>query len=204
MAASSVCGRWSTEGWPTYHPKSGLLKVEAVGTGFLMVSREAVLKMFAAYPELKIDDWNVARSERPHLYDLFKDLYYDDPELEFGGRRRDGEDFSFCHRWRAIGGECSSIRTPRWFTATGRRRPRAVCGSRSRTMSRRRWGKRREHGSAVIRGDCGAQAAGRSAGSMAVIVFGVDIDLRRGGRFVRAGLPADPHSDWESTQRSRG
>ena len=91
-------------GLAEYHPKSGLLKVEAVGTGFLMVSREAVLAMFRAYPELKIDDWNVARSERPHLYDLFKDLYYDDPELEFGGRRRDGEDFSFCHRWRAIGG----------------------------------------------------------------------------------------------------
>ena len=105
MAASSVSGRWSTAGWPSITRSLGLLKVEAVGTGFLMVSRDAVLAMFRAYPELKIDDWNVARSERPHLYDLFKDLYYDDPELEFGGRRRDGEDFSFCHRWRAIGGE---------------------------------------------------------------------------------------------------
>jgi hypothetical protein len=88
-----------------YFPARGLLRVEAIGTGFILVSRAAIQRMFEAYPELKIDNLDLKREERPHFYDLFAEIYADDPTLEFGGRRREGEDYSFCLRWGAIGGE---------------------------------------------------------------------------------------------------
>jgi hypothetical protein len=92
-------------GMADYYPRLGLLRVEAIGTGFMLVSRNAVVRMIAGYPELKIDDLSCSRAERPWLYELFKESYALDPSLEFGGRRRDGEDYSFCLRWRALGGE---------------------------------------------------------------------------------------------------
>lgn len=88
-----------------FYPRLGLLRVEAVGTGFMMITRAVCERMFAAYPDLKIDDLAMRREERRFLYELFRDLYAFEDDLEFGGRRREGEDFSFCLRWRAIGGE---------------------------------------------------------------------------------------------------
>lgn len=88
-----------------YFPKSGLLRVEAIGTGFMMLTRKACLDLIAAFPQLKLDDPGMPVEERRWYYELFREVYAEEPDLVYGGRRREGEDFSFCMRWRSIGGE---------------------------------------------------------------------------------------------------
>ena len=70
-----------------------------------MLTRYAIESMFRAYRSLKIDDPRMPENERQYLFDLFHERYAIDPTLPYGGKRREGEDFSFCNRWRAIGGE---------------------------------------------------------------------------------------------------
>ncbi|HVJ34259.1 MAG TPA: hypothetical protein VND94_14175 [Terriglobia bacterium] len=72
--------------------QTGLMKAERVGTGFLRLRRDALERMIAKYPDLQYRD-----ASGRELYCLF------DTSLENG--RFCGEDFTFCDRWRAIGGE---------------------------------------------------------------------------------------------------
>ena len=76
-------------------PKTGLLEVEAVQGGFVRYSRACLERMVEAYADLRCLS---SRSPLGHLYALF------DP-LRLPDGRKLGEDFAFCHRWRAIGGE---------------------------------------------------------------------------------------------------
>lgn len=74
-------------------PKTGLLEVKSVPTGFLKLSRNCIAKMIEAYP-----DKHFYTSERDkQFYPLFDHVFEDGYKW--------GEDFSFCIRWRKIGGQ---------------------------------------------------------------------------------------------------
>lgn len=73
-------------------PQTGLMKAERVGTGFLRLRRDMLERMIARYPDLTYQDPSGRK-----LHCLF------DTSLADG--RFCGEDFTFCDRWRAIGGD---------------------------------------------------------------------------------------------------
>jgi hypothetical protein len=72
-----------------------LVEVERVGTGFLRLRRDCLLAMVAANPGLKLK--NPAQPGDPNFYALFDTTIVDGQFI--------GEDFSFCDRWRALGGK---------------------------------------------------------------------------------------------------
>lgn len=71
------------------------------GAGFLLMTRAALERMAAAYPETRYTaSHNKAQpSLSPNQYALF------DCVIEPGTREYLSEDYTFCHRWRAIGGK---------------------------------------------------------------------------------------------------
>lgn len=79
----------------------GFVTGEYAGTGFMMIRRSALERMIAAYPQLKF----TAAHDRPVLnpspnqYALFDCMI--DPET----RHYLSEDYTFCRRWRDLGGE---------------------------------------------------------------------------------------------------
>jgi hypothetical protein len=74
----------------------GFAKVAYGGTGFLMVTREAVQRMVDAHPELRA---RLDGPEGPETPMLFETLI----EPETGQYL--SEDYAFCRRWRELGGE---------------------------------------------------------------------------------------------------
>jgi hypothetical protein len=78
----------------------GFIRGTFAGTGFLLVSRTAVDRMIAAYPDTRCRHGHVlgsvAAQEVHALFDCFID-----PETRFYL----SEDYGFCSRWRALGGE---------------------------------------------------------------------------------------------------
>lgn len=81
--------------------ENGLIKLHDAGTGFMMISREAILKMIKAYPELKYNnDVNINNGDlKDHFYALF------DTMIDPVDRRYLSEDYTFCRRWQEIGGD---------------------------------------------------------------------------------------------------
>lgn len=80
--------------------KGPLVKTHYAGTGFMMISRKAVQRMVKSYPETKYRRIDVAGGEDAEpSYALFDSSI--DPET---GTYL-SEDFTFCRRWREIGGE---------------------------------------------------------------------------------------------------
>jgi hypothetical protein len=82
-----------------FHERTHFLEVRDVGFAFVMLKVEAIRRMCAAYPELR---YNAGEHEE---YALFLDMIdkTDTGPGPYGERLP--EDFSFCRRWRAIGGE---------------------------------------------------------------------------------------------------
>jgi hypothetical protein len=80
---------------------------EYAGTGFLMIKRAAIARMVAAYPQTKFTAVQSFPPSPPseHLYALFDCAIEDGAYLS--------EDYAFCRRWRAIGGEI-------WLDTTSR------------------------------------------------------------------------------------
>lgn len=76
-------------------PETGLLEAEAVPTGFMKISRNCITKMIEAYPQTYYND----KTKDNKFWPLFES--YIDPELNW----KFGEDYSFCYRWRNIGGK---------------------------------------------------------------------------------------------------
>jgi hypothetical protein len=74
-------------------PVTGLLEMEAVPTGFLKISRKCLEAMREHYKELAYHDDSL--KETSHA--LF--------DFELRDHRYWGEDFTFCRRWREIGGK---------------------------------------------------------------------------------------------------
>lgn len=77
-------------------PETGMISCTEVGAAFMLMSKACAQKMAEAYPELAFDgDDNKTEYA---LYDSF--IVGEAPK-----RRHLSEDFAFCHRWTAIGGE---------------------------------------------------------------------------------------------------
>lgn len=83
-------------GHARFHDVTRFLEVRDVGFAFVMLKRKVIERMIEAYPELRYN----AKEEAQ--YALFLDMI-DKRDGEFGERL--SEDFSFCRRWRDIGGE---------------------------------------------------------------------------------------------------
>lgn len=71
------------------------------GAGFLMIKREALLRLMEAYPETHYTSAHNRATPNlsPNQYALF------DCIIEPGTGHYLSEDYTFCHRWRAIGGK---------------------------------------------------------------------------------------------------
>lgn len=82
-----------TELWAD--PETGLLEVEAIPTGFMKISRNCLEKMVEAYPQMYYH--HSAPNKR--FYSLFESY------IEPGTENKYGEDYSFCYRWKSIGGK---------------------------------------------------------------------------------------------------
>lgn len=81
--------------------ENGLIKLHDAGTGFMMIKREAVLKVLKAYPEIKYN--NDVTINGVDLSDKFYALF--DTMIDPVDRRYLSEDYTFCRRWQDIGGD---------------------------------------------------------------------------------------------------
>lgn len=81
--------------------ENGLIKLHDAGTGFMMIKREAILKLIKAYPELKYNNDVQINNDQvdQHFYALF------DTMIDPVDRRYLSEDYTFCRRWQEIGGD---------------------------------------------------------------------------------------------------
>jgi len=73
----------------------GLVAAERAGTGFMRLRRDCLDKMVAAHPALRLRD--PAAPDGDRFYALFDTAIVDGQFV--------GEDFTFCDRWRALGGQ---------------------------------------------------------------------------------------------------
>ena len=80
--------------------ENGLMPARYAGTGFLLISRQAIEFMVGRYPELRCRHTHVACADGardvPALFDCL---------IEPETRCYLSEDYAFCHRWRAVGGD---------------------------------------------------------------------------------------------------
>lgn len=72
------------------------------GTGFMLISRTAVLRMIAAYPETRYQTIH-AYPDMRNTGQIFHALF--DCMIDPATQTYLSEDFTFCHRWRALGGQ---------------------------------------------------------------------------------------------------
>ena len=80
--------------------EDGFVEVAEVPTGFMVIKRQVFLKLMLRYPELNyVPDGPPGNPEAP-FYWLFFDCMLD-PDT----RRYLSEDYTFCRRWRDIGGK---------------------------------------------------------------------------------------------------
>lgn len=86
------------DGPQSLSPK-GLMEVEAMPAGFMCLSRSMLERMVEKYPETKFSFREVAGGV---AWDLFDAYWITD---EIGLRHKLGEDYSFCRRWRDMGGQ---------------------------------------------------------------------------------------------------
>lgn len=81
--------------------ENGLIKLHDAGTGFMMIKREAILKLLKAYPEIKYN--NDVTINSPELSNHFYALF--DTMIDPKDKRYLSEDYTFCRRWQEIGGD---------------------------------------------------------------------------------------------------
>jgi hypothetical protein len=76
-----------------------IFTVDTMGTGFLLFKREVYEKLISVHPETKyVDDVGLGKQYEPNMYAIF------DVEIDERGHYL-SEDWLFCRRWSAIGGE---------------------------------------------------------------------------------------------------
>ena len=80
--------------------ENGVIKLHDGATGFMMIKREAIEKMIAAYPDLK---YNNDLNTPPDLQDFFYAFF--DTMIDPKDRRYLSEDYTFSRRWQDIGGD---------------------------------------------------------------------------------------------------
>ena len=81
----------------------GIMEVTHAPTGFMLIKKEAILKMVEKYPHLKIKQPTIMNGEAKDTDNLwnFFDTWFDQETNKYYG-----EDFAFCQKWRDIGGKC--------------------------------------------------------------------------------------------------
>jgi hypothetical protein len=82
--------------------RDGFAKVRYAGTGFLMIRRAALEAMCNAHPELQFRREHAtpdALAQSPHRFALFECMIEPETGMYLS------EDFAFCRRWTALGGE---------------------------------------------------------------------------------------------------
>ncbi|AMK19337.1 hypothetical protein [Sphingobium sp. MI1205] len=77
-------------------PDTGTVKIARAGTGFMMIRRTVFEQLRYAMPELHYVDHSTLTGSRP-MVAYFEHIVRDG--------RRWSEDYTFCERWRAIGGD---------------------------------------------------------------------------------------------------
>ncbi|HEX2887685.1 hypothetical protein [Vineibacter terrae] len=81
---------------------SGPIEIKEAAAGFLMIRRGALERMMQAYPQTRYGgSEGLSPQQRQLTYALF-DCLLDDAD---GERLYLSEDYGFCRRWRAIGGQ---------------------------------------------------------------------------------------------------
>lgn len=83
-------------------PENGFAQADYIGTGFLMIARPVFMRFAARYPEAAYRSLHARQQFAEPDFGRF--AYFDvmiDPET----RVYLSEDFTFCKRWRAMGGE---------------------------------------------------------------------------------------------------
>lgn len=92
---ANYCVQWDTsKGELWWDPETKLLEVQAVPAGFMCLTRACVQRMTDAYEAKTFDDKAAPTGSAVALFDNIHD-----------GRMYWGEDFSFCRRWKDIGGK---------------------------------------------------------------------------------------------------
>jgi len=81
--------------------ENGLIKLHDAGTGFMMIKREAILKLIKEYPEIKYN--NDVQMGGVDLKDNFYALF--DTMIDPVDKRYLSEDYTFCRRWQKMGGD---------------------------------------------------------------------------------------------------
>jgi hypothetical protein len=80
--------------------ENGAVELLDASTGFFLIKREVFEKMIEAHPELHYrNDSNIDESLEKHCYALF------DTMIDPHDNRYLSEDYTFCRRWQALGGE---------------------------------------------------------------------------------------------------
>jgi hypothetical protein len=77
-------------------PDTGVVKIARAGTGFMLLKRTVFERLAEAMPELAYKDFSEIAAPRP-MTAFFEHVVRDG--------RRWSEDYTFCERWRAIGGD---------------------------------------------------------------------------------------------------
>jgi hypothetical protein len=79
--------------------ENNMMEIYTLATGFMMLKRECIDKMIAAYPQYKYtDDCGFLQGdENKYAYALFDCAIVNDHYFS--------EDWMFCHRWKEIGGK---------------------------------------------------------------------------------------------------
>ena len=84
----------------TIRTEDGLVKLKDAATGFMLIKREVIEKMIAAYPELYFNnDLNMDAEFAKWTYLFFDCIHEKDT------KRYLSEDYAFCRRWQALGGD---------------------------------------------------------------------------------------------------
>jgi hypothetical protein len=91
----AYCVQWITERKELHaDPETGLLEVAGVPAGFMRLSRAMLEKMVEAYPDTVFHCDDAPDGKAYALFDSYRI-----------GKLKMGEDYSFCRRWRDIGGQ---------------------------------------------------------------------------------------------------
>jgi hypothetical protein len=84
---------------PQTKVQGDVFTVDTMGTGFLLFKRHVYEKLIAAHPECKyVDDVGLGKQYEPMMYSIF------DCKIDERGHYL-SEDWLFCRRWAALGGE---------------------------------------------------------------------------------------------------
>jgi len=84
---------------PQTQIQGDVFTVDTMGTGFLIFKRDVYQKLCDAHPESKyVDDVGLGKQYEPYMYAIF------DTEIDHRGHYL-SEDWTFCRRWQALGGE---------------------------------------------------------------------------------------------------